>query len=204
MTSYERTDLERAALDAADRGDADELSRLSVELDRLDDAARDRLSQPDALARAALWYSTAGVPVFPLQPGGKRPHVGTNGFKDATTDRDVIREWWTRSPASNIGAPTGVVFDVFDFDGPDGALAYASFRGEELWDKLPPIGRAFTPRGSHVFIRPTGDGNTAGLVPGVDYRGAGGYVVLPPSRRDDGRRYRWAQLLELSAPGDAA
>jgi hypothetical protein len=32
----------------------------------------------------------------------------------------------------------------------------------------------------------------AGLLPGVDYRGAGGYVVLPPSVHSPGERYQWS------------
>jgi hypothetical protein len=39
-----------------------------------------------------------------------------------------------------------------------------------------------------------GVGNSAGkLGNGVDIRGEGGYAILPPSRRADGRRYQWVE-----------
>jgi Bifunctional DNA primase/polymerase, N-terminal/Primase C terminal 1 (PriCT-1) len=33
--------------------------------------------------------------------------------------------------------------------------------------------------------------NRAGLAPGIDLRGDGGYVVAPPSRHPNGQRYAW-------------
>jgi hypothetical protein len=41
------------------------------------------------------------------------------------------------------------------------------------------------------FVRPTGLGNRAGILPGVDFRGQAGYVVTPPSVHPSGHRYRW-------------
>jgi hypothetical protein len=60
------------------------------------------------------------------------------------------------------------------------------------------LGISCTPRagGIHRYVRATGDGNGAKIAPGIDYRGAGGYVVAPPSMVD-GKRYGWAQPLDL-------
>jgi hypothetical protein len=46
----------------------------------------------------------------------------------------------------------------------------------------------------HLYIAATGDGNTTEFVPGVDYRGKSGYVVVAPSTVD-GRRYEWWDLI---------
>jgi hypothetical protein len=44
--------------------------------------------------------------------------------------------------------------------------------------------------GWHFWFRPTGFGNRVHLLPGLDWRGIGGYVVAPPSRHPRGD-YRW-------------
>src|SRR3712207_9370934 len=76
------------------------------------------------LLKAALAYARRGVPVFPCEPGGKRP-LTYNGFWEATTDLRVIERWWKRWPSANVGIPTGkksglLVLDVdLDNGGPE-------------------------------------------------------------------------------------
>lgn len=48
--------------------------------------------------------------------------------------------------------------------------------------------------GRHVFVAPCGAGNFVGVLPGVDSRGAGGYVILPPSLHVSGKTYAWKVL----------
>ena len=61
----------------------------------------------DALRLAAM-----GRPVFPCKSAAygkelhKTPHT-INGFKDAVTDPDRIREWWRQYPDALVGVPTG-------------------------------------------------------------------------------------------------
>jgi hypothetical protein len=143
---------------------------------------------PPRLLDAALYYASLGWPVFPLRPRDKRPAT-RNGFKDATTDADRIRAWWQRHPDANIGLPTGHAFDVIDVDLPDGVPAFLS-----LLDTDTDVhGRVSTSSGGvHLYVTPTGGGNLAGIVPGIDYRGAGGYVVAPPSTLGPrGRAWTW-------------
>src|SRR5919205_2604957 len=68
------------------------------------------------LLRASLAYAGRGVPVFPCEPGARRP-LTRNGHWHATTDRRAIERWWERWPSANLGVPTGkksgiVVLDV--------------------------------------------------------------------------------------------
>lgn len=138
------------------------------------------------LTGAALWYARQGYLVFPLKPGGKTP-LTAHGFKDASMSEDTVRAWWTREPQANIGLSTGHLFDVIDIDGDAGTASWV-----ELAATAPPmIGLAETPRGAHYLISPTGDGCATGLMPGIDYRGIGGYVVAPPSIVN-GVIYQWA------------
>src|SRR3712207_2891462 len=141
-------------------------------------------TSPALVARAALAYSRRGIPVFPCEPGGKRP-LTYNGFWDATTDAPRLSAWWRRWPDANVGVPTGeqsglLVLDVdSDAGGPDGLALL-----ERLYGPLPRTAKARTGGGGlHVFFRyPAGElvRNSAGkLGPGLDVRGEGGYVVVP-------------------------
>lgn len=182
---------------AADRRLAD---TLGAAIDAACTESVDRLAAPDALVGAALWYAGQGVPVFPCRPGGKTP-LTKHGFKDASCDPDQIRAWWRRSPNANIGAPTGIRFDVIDIDGTEGLSTWAH---QQL--QVGTIGHVSTPRpgGHHLYVPTQGVGNRskswgALVMAGLDYRGRGGYVVLPPSLSGEhGRRYRWLLPLNLT------
>ena len=146
------------------------------------------------LLDGALDYAGRGWPVFPVEPGGKRPlgRLVPNGFKDASTDADQIRAWWTTEPAANIGLPTGLAFDVLDVDGP------VALERLEVWSTDRPGDdvegpTVATPRGWHAYVTPTGRGNAVNMggLSGVDWRGRGGYVVAPPSVKEDGGTWDW-------------
>lgn len=170
--------LARQFVDAIQRGDEVEANRLEGLVNRVD--------EPPPLGSAALWYASQGWPVLPLIPGEKRP-LTKHGLHDSSTDEDQIREWWSRYPSANIGIRSGVMFDCIDVDGPIGFKSLAEL-GEGV---LPDVhGRVGTPRGIHLYVAATSDGNRAGVMPGIDYRGQLGFVVAPPSIVD-GKRYAW-------------
>jgi hypothetical protein len=176
--------LTRAFLAAVLAGDGVEADACAFCLDRVAEA-------PGDLRGAALWYALRGWPVFPLAPGGKTPLI-RGGFRGASTDARVVGDWWKSVPESNIGCPTGATFDVVDID-------YHSHPGAlRVWSavkhKFTAHGVVSTPRGIHYYVPSSGMGNGAavGGIPGLDYRGKGGYVVLPPSRRPDGRYLWWS------------
>ncbi|MDP5308868.1 bifunctional DNA primase/polymerase [Paracoccus spongiarum] len=160
------------------------------------------------LLKAALSYAAKGLPVFPAMKinGEKKPLVkwgkGTDGHPDlthrrATTDAATIRAWWAKWPLAMIGMPTGarsgvVVLDIDRKNGVDG-LANLRAAGIDPFTMSPVIAK--TPSGGlHVFMRYSGPlKNSAGiLAEGVDVRGDGGYIVLPPSLPDlSGPEYCW-------------
>jgi putative DNA primase/helicase len=141
------------------------------------------------LGDAALKYAQAGFRVFPLQPRGKEPAT-PNGFKNATTDADQIREWWTWEPESNVGIatgkqPAGWYLTVVDLD-PDKMSAEAP--------DLPPTATVLTGGGGkHLYYRTATEvrNSVSQVAPGIDVRGEGGYVVAPPSIHASGARYVW-------------
>lgn len=169
--------------DAAQSEDLAEVDRLQAEINKHD--------RPAQLGSSALWYASQGWPVFPLLPGTKMPATA-HGFKDATLDPDEIQSWWWSHPDSNIGLPTGGMFDVIDIDGPQGIASLVEL-GE---DAIPDVhGKVGTPRGFHYYVLSTGDGNRVGVRPGIDYRGVGGYVCAPPSVSEF---KKWVWLIQPS------
>jgi hypothetical protein len=78
------------------------------------------------------------------------------------------------------------------------ALSYAEAELRKLerqYGALPPTVEAITARGRHLYFEWPGRmvRNSAGKVgPGLDVRGAGGYVLAPPSVHPSGRRYAWS------------
>lgn len=134
---------------------------------------------------AALTLAAAGHPVFPCVPSGKSP-LTRHGYLDATTDASLIRTWWSRWPAANIGSPTGQPnrYDVVDIDvrpSGDGWFAFRRARRAGLLDGW--IRAVRTPSGGlHLYFPGTDQRN--GSIPRahIDFRGVGGYVLVPPSR----------------------
>ncbi len=98
--------------------------------------------------------------------------------------------------------PCGPVsgFVVLDFDGPEGRRLYEEKFGDG--STLPPT--AMTPAGGYhaFFAHPNGDlakilKNAVRILPGVDIRCHGGYVIIP-SAYEDGRC--WLQAPDIPAP----
>lgn len=158
------------------------------------------MASPDALASVmtritdrwpivavARELTGADVPVFPCVPGGKRP-LTRHGFHDATNDPDQAEAWWRKNPNANIGVPTGaasgvVVVDVDVHDSVNGFVSFDRVHRAGLvsgWQVL-----VTTPSGGmHAYYPATPDleqPSWQAARAGIDFRGDGGYIVVPPS-----------------------
>lgn len=177
-----REELETALDAALAEGHQSTALAVAVELDRMP------AKPTPSVVGAALWYARLGIPVFPLQAGTKVPLPRSRGVKDATTDAEMVRAMFNR-PGLNLGLATGHRFDAIDFDGVEAHTAWGE-RYPGGWEDagVQVLATVSTPRpgGMHVYLPATGAGNRAGFLPGVDYRGIGGYVVAPPSRTSAG------------------
>src|SRR5512132_609105 len=151
------------------------------------------LAPTTTLLEAALRLARAGYPIFPVI--GKVPLKGVRWREDATGNEEQIRVWWEANPSANIGLPTGEAsgFLVLDVDGEDGRTSLRSLEAEH--GLLPLTHMVITPRGKHLYFAwQPGLNNSAGkLGKGLDIRGEGGYVVVPPSKRPEGA-YRGKRL----------
>jgi hypothetical protein len=150
------------------------------------------------MCEAALAYASRGLCVLPLR--GKKP-MFENWPETATTDPKIVRQWWTQFPSSNIGIATGIRSRCFvvDLDPRHG--------GDQEWDSLrmqhPGVLDTLTDitggGGKHIWFRYPNFtvGNYAGILPGIDIRGTGGQVVVPPSIHPETHiRYEWDGLRE--------
>jgi len=142
-------------------------------------------AQGDML-RAALAHAGRGRPVFPCGPD-KKPRT-PRGFLDATTDTARIMSWFSGRSRDLIGVPTGsrsglVVLDIDITDSLDGIMDFEEVcAGREMPDTLTVQSRSGGRH--HYFDAPAGRAircNAKKLAPGVDVRGDGGYIVVPPS-----------------------
>lgn len=144
--------------------------------------------------RSALAYAALGIRILPLIPRGKVPILHDWGNR-ATLLRETVTDWWGEWPEANIGGATGRGLAVLDVDPAHGG--FVALEGlEEAHGSLPLTPTVKTGSGGlHYWFRlPDGLrlGNSAGkLGPGLDIRGDGGQVVLPPSIHPNGSPYSW-------------
>jgi hypothetical protein len=144
----------------------------------------------------AIAYAARGWPVFPCGPD-KRPRVKWS--KQATKDARQIESWWRQWPLAMIAVPTGqrsglVVLDIDCRGTVDGfaTLRAMGFQipAEAVEVETPSGGRHFWFAANGLQVR-----NSAGKIgPGVDVRGEGGMVIVPPSRPSiEGASYCFAE-----------
>jgi hypothetical protein len=153
-----------------------------------------------SLPAAAVAYARAGLLVFPCVAGEKRP-LTEHGFTDASTDAVRVAAWWRRWPQANVGLASGRPggFDVLDIDvhpGGSGFPALRRARQAGLADGWAVLVRSPS-GGVHLYfpVDPEREQRSWAIPRAhVDFRGAGGYVIAPPSQVMDehggGRGYR--------------
>ena len=150
----------------------------------------------------ALYYLRRGWSVVPVRRGEKIPAIPWNQFQNRRATEAEIHDWFS-DPTMGVGIVTGAISNlvVLDFDGELGAATEQQL--------LPRLGagpvaltggggchRFFSHPGKKVFTR-------KGILPGMDIRGDGGFIVAPPSVHASGRQYSWdvdAHVDDLGLP----
>lgn len=137
--------------------------------------------------QAALTYYSLGWSIVPCPLREKHPATPWKEYqKTRAQEKDIYK--WFKKP-SNLALITGALSRVIVLD-VDGEPGRASIQGKEL----PPTPCVRTGSGGlHYYFRHPGfeTGNWAGKLPGVDFRGDGGLVILPPSIHPNGNAYEW-------------
>lgn len=194
------------------------LARLSP-ADRVCDESVIRIVQPrtrrvslmpaaeQELLDGALALAARGYRVFPVgaatfdeqdRSNGKTPLLkGWPGR--ATTDEATIRTWWGEQfVGANIGIATGAASNltVVDLDHrpdehKDGPAQIAALEAEH--GEIAPGPIVLRGTSAHLHFRHVPELRSInGVLPGVDVKNDGGYVVAPPSYHRTGGRYLWA------------
>ncbi len=175
----------------------------------------------NSMLNTAIEYADRGWKVFPLHTtkdsicscgkqncGSAAKHPRIKEWQIASTDQEKqIQEWWHRWPDANIGIATGKAsgFFVLDIDPRHG--------GKESLQQLIKRNGMF-PRtlssntgggGYHLFFKEptTRITNRSNILPGIDIRGDGGYIVAPPSFHKSGMQYSWIKDFAESPINDA-
>jgi putative DNA primase/helicase len=141
------------------------------------------------MLKHALLYANFGWSVFPVSPNSKIPHKGTQGCLESTKDESIIEELWKKYPNSNVAVATGIKSCVFVLDIDVKNNVNGNITLEELeskYSKLPQTVEQFTPSGGRQLFFQYPENckvsNSSGqLGSGLDIRGDGGYVLVPPS-----------------------
>lgn len=128
---------------------------------------------------------------------GKHPiaAVVPHGLKDASSDPERIRGWWSKYPDANIAVRTGLksglcVLDIDTRHGGEQSLRELVRQNH----RLPTTVEASTGGGGrHLYFKHSDHPikNRVNILPGIDLRGDEGYVVAPPSRHVSGNLYQW-------------
>lgn len=123
---------------------------------------------------------------------GKHP-IGLEWQKRATTEKDVIRAWFSAKEEANVSIVTGCESGIFvlDIDGTEGLKSLREL--EAKYGSLPVTVMFITGSGGlhYVFKHPgTHIPTKASIAHKIDVRGDGGQIIAAPSRHVSGGTYR--------------
>ena len=125
----------------------------------------------------ALYYYDQGWCIIPAR--GKIPAVKWQEYQIKRPTREQVARWWDENLNYNIALVTGAVSGVVVVD----------IDGVEIPPGLPPTAVVETsPERYHYYFKHPGFSvkNAVGeLMPGVDFRGDEGIIILPPSTHYD-------------------
>lgn len=154
-----------------------------------------------SIAESALEYVDSGWSVLPVKPEEKRPYM-TNWlqYTRVRATRGTVDSWFANLTGAGIGAVTGRISNmvVLDVEG------WCPTPIEEILKQYPTQMVARSGGGGwHLFYSyPQNVGRVANRVSvfqGADLRADGGFIVLPPTMHQSGRRYEWVKQGPLGA-----
>lgn len=141
--------------------------------------------QNNRLITVAKDYLKQGWSVIPVQAHGKVPLIDWKPFTQRKATEIEITEWFKKEV--NIGVVTGQISNliIIDLDGQEG-LDEANKLG------LKSSVTVITGKGRHLYYKwQPNIKNAVRIRPGIDIRSDNGFVVMPGSISESGKRYRF-------------
>lgn len=121
---------------------------------------------------------------------GKHPRVRWLAYQEKRPTEQEVRSWWRRWPQANVIVLTGKVSGIVAIDVDPRHGGDESMVGVTIPDTV----RTLTGGGGvhHIYRHPGRHlPNATNVLPGVDFRGDGGYILVPRSSHISGTRYEW-------------
>lgn len=158
----------------------------------------------------ALTYLQRGMCIIPIQRGGKKPLVKWKKYQtQLPTELDISR-WFTVN-SINMALVCGhrgvTVLDFDDLDRYAQWLRWCGKRGDLAHAVATTTYRVKTARGMHIYLRMVEVPRTRAIRDeGIDIKGKGGYVLVPPSVHPSGAVYEvmdaYAPVISIDALSD--
>lgn len=139
-------------------------------------------------------YATAGFCVLPVKPGEKRPFLTAwEKYIEERPTIEQIESWYTNLTNPGVGFVTGAISGVvvLDIDHRSGDIQKTY---SETLQKYPTQLVVRTGSGGyHLYYKHPGGkiGNRVNILPGIDLRADGGFIVAPPTLHPNGQPYEW-------------
>jgi len=137
----------------------------------------------------AIRFAEYGYSIIPIDPNTKTPLVKWREFQNRIASEEEMTRWLARWPKAQIAMATGslsglVVVDCDSMEALEAAIAIGfdspcrvkTKRGMHLYHRHPQDGQHY---GNHQGGNP---GSVWPAINGLDFRGDGGYVLIPPSK----------------------
>jgi RecA-family ATPase len=119
--------------------------------------------------------------IFPVKSNSKEPLI-TNWRQKASDDPKVIEDWKKIFPDCNWGISCED-YTIIDVDPPEGTNVIMNL---DIKHGLPPTYIVKTPKGGYHYYFSGLTRNRVRMLPGIDIRSRGGYVLAPGSKTEKG------------------
>lgn len=146
-------------------------------------------------------YVDSGWSILPVKPDEKRPYMANwLQYTRTRATREMVDSWFSSLSGAGVGVVTGKISNMVVLD----VENWCPVPIDELLKKYPTQMVARSGGGGyHLFYNyPQNVGrvaNRVGIFEGADLRADGGFLVLPPTMHQSGRRYEWIKRGPLGA-----